>query len=171
MFKHAIAAAALMVVALSSAQVMAAEATDTFQVRITILKSCSVTAGAASDINLGSVLSTATDTSGTSNISVACSRNTPYYIGLTPSNSNTTGAGVMATSTSATHGDTVPYQLHSVSATGPVWGNTATETAVGNGVGGTGSGAAQSIPVYAVAPSANYTPDSYADTVTVTVHY
>jgi spore coat protein U-like protein len=66
----------------------------------------------------------------------------------------------------------VPYQLTSTAgAGGTIWGNTATSTAVGNGVAGTGTGAAQSLTVYATAASANFTPDSYADTVTVNVNY
>ncbi len=48
-----------------------------------------------------------------------------------------------------------------------VWGNT-----IGtNTVTGTGTGAAQSFTVYAQNTNANFTPDSYADTVGVTVTY
>lgn len=171
MLKHAIATAALALFALSSGQVMAATATGNFQVRIKIVDACSVVAGSASDIDLGEHAASDTNISGSSAISVTCSKGTPYYIGLAPSNGSTDGAGVMATATAATHNDEVPYQLHSASAAGPIWGNTATSTDAGNGVGGTGNGSAQSIPVYAVAASANYTPDLYADTVTVTVNY
>ncbi|MBS0318409.1 MAG: spore coat protein U domain-containing protein, partial [Proteobacteria bacterium] len=52
-----------------------------------------------------------------------------------------------------------------------IWGNTATATTVGNGVTGTGTGIAQSIPVYAKAPTADFQPDIYTDTVVVTVNY
>jgi spore coat protein U-like protein len=38
-------------------------------------------------------------------------------------------------------------------------------------VAGIGTGVAQSVPVFAVAPSANFTPDNYSDIVTVTVNY
>lgn len=152
-----------------------ATTTATFQVLITILKSCSVTAGSASNINLGSVNSDQTNTSGNSTISVNCSKTTPYFIGLAPSTANgggTGGAGAMSSVANAvTNTDKVPYQLNQTSATGPVWGNTATTTTVGNGVAGTGTGVAQTYTVYATAASANFTPDSYADTVTVTVNY
>lgn len=171
MFKQAISAVALAALAVFSGQAMAATATDTFQVKLTILKSCSVTAGTASDISLGSVLSTAVNASGSNTISVTCSKTTPYFIGLTPSNNSTTGGGIMSPTVNGASADTVPYQLHSESATGPVWGNTATASTVGNGVAGTGTGAAVSHTVYAVAPSANFTPTSYVDTVTVTVNY
>jgi spore coat protein U-like protein len=147
----------------------ASPATATFQVLLTITKACSVTAGTGSNVSLGSVTSTATNTQGTNNISVTCSKTTPYYIGLAPSNASTTGAGVMSGTISG-NTDTVPYQLYSGTGT-TLWGNTATSTAVGNGVGNTGTGLAQSIAVYATAPGANYTPDAYKDTVTVNVNY
>jgi len=167
--KKAIAAAMVLGAAGFASQAMAETATATFQVRMTILKSCSVTAGTSSDINLGSVSSTATGVSGSSAITVNCSKNTPYYIGLAPSNNNTAGAGTMART--GTPADTVAYQLRSLSATGPVWGNTATSTDVGNGVSGTGNGGAQSHTVFASVANANSTPGNYLDTVTVTVNY
>jgi spore coat protein U-like protein len=144
----------------------------TFQITMTIQKACSVTAG--SNIALGTVNSLATNTSGTSNITVACSKTTPYNIGLAPSNASTTGAGTMASvANSATNTDKVPYQLYSNSGDSTIWGNTATSIAVGNGVAGTGAGIAHpaTISVFAVAPSADFTPDSYADTVTVNVNF
>ncbi|MGV8803810.1 MAG: Csu type fimbrial protein [Polaromonas sp.] len=150
----------------------AATATANFQVLMKINKACTVTAGSSSNIQIGAVAgvdSNSGSNNGTSNISVTCSKTTPYNIGLLPSNTNTAGAGVMAGTSGNT--DTVPYQLNSGSATGPVWGNTATATVVGNGVAGVGNGSAQTIPVFATAPSANFTPDSYTDTVTVTVNY
>ena len=143
-----------------------------FTVKATVIKSCTVTAGAASEIQIGAasgVPADAVSSSGTNSIGVTCSGGTPYYIGLRPSNNSTSGAGLM----SGTGGNTdkVPYQLRSVSTTGNAWGNTATATTVGNGVGGMGTGVVQSIPVFAVAPSADFTPDNYADTVTVIVNY
>jgi spore coat protein U-like protein len=172
--KHSLRAAvvAALLVGATSAQA-ANPATASFQVLITITKACSVTAGTASNINLGSVAATAVNTTNSNTISVNCSKTTPYYVGLAPSNANTAGAGLMVSSTApATNTDKVPYQLTSTAgAGGTIWGNTATSTAVGNGVAGTGTGAAQSLTVYATAASANFTPDSYADTVTVNVNY
>ena len=85
------------------------------------------------------------------------------------SNASLTGAGLMKSTGSGT--DKVPYQLRSVSASGLIWGNTATTTSAGNGVAGTGNGLQQSLTVYASVPSAEYTPGSYSDTVTVYVNY
>ena len=145
---------------------------SSFSVNALLIKSCTVTAGAASNIQVGPASGVPADSvssSGTNNIGVTCSAGTAYYIGLSPSNGNTAGAGVM----SGTGGNTdkVPYQLRSVSTSGPVWGNTATATTVGNGVAGTGTGVAQSVSVFAVAPSADFMPDNYTDVVTVTVNY
>lgn len=113
----------------------AAVATGTFNVTITILKACSVSAGGSNNIGLGSVDSTAVNTSGTTNITVTCSRTTPYYIGLLPSSANggtTSGSGSMASSAnSATNTDKVPYQLYSDAALSKAWGNTATTGSVG----------------------------------------
>ncbi|CAN7326393.1 spore coat U domain-containing protein [Variovorax paradoxus] len=168
MKKLSLIVAATLAVTTSAVLAATSPATATFQVLITVAKACSVVAGAGSKIDFGTVDSSATGLSGTSNISVTCSKTTPYNIGLLPSNNNTTGAGVMSP---ASGSDTVAYQLRSVSATGSVWGSTATSTAVGNGVAGTGTGAAQTIPVYATVASANVTPGAYSDTVTVQVNY
>lgn len=153
----------------------AATANGTFQVLMTIQKACTVTAGSASNITLGPVNTTATNTNGSNTISINCSKTTPYFIGLAPSTTNggnTTGGGAMSSvANSATNTDKVPYQLNQTSATGPVWGNTATATSVGNGVASIGTGQGQNFTVYATAPSANFTPDDYADVVTVTVNY
>ena len=69
-------------------------ATSTFQVQITITKSCSVTSG--TPINFGNVAASSPSVTANTSISVNCSRLTPYTVGLAPSNSNTLGAGVMS---------------------------------------------------------------------------
>ena len=153
-------------------------ATTTFKVLIKINASCTIATGSpASDIQIGAVGGVDADSginTGTNNLSVTCSKNTPYNIGLTPTNvTSTTGAGQMVGT--GTNTDKVPYQLYKTAASaGNEWGNTATGGAigtVGNGYHGIGSGGAQTIPVFATAPSANFTPDSYTDTVTVNVSY
>lgn len=143
----------------------AGTATDTFDVSVTITATCSATAGSGSNIDLGSHPSTDTDLGNSSTITVKCSNTVPYRVNLAPSNGATTGAGSL--SPLGDSPDTVPYQLRSTAGTsGTVWGNTS-----GNGVTGTGNGANQTLTVYATAPSANYAPDTYKDTVTVTVNY
>lgn len=139
-----------------------------FTVSATVAKQCTVTAN--SNLNLGSVPPTSTNVTGSNSLAVTCSNATPYYIGLAPSNGNANGAGTMKGAPGNT--DVVPYQLRSTPGWGgTVWGNTATTTAVGNGVAGTGNGSAQALTVYATAPSADFAPDTYSDTVTVNVNY
>jgi spore coat protein U-like protein len=161
-----------------SANAATSPATATFQVLMKINKACTVTAGAASNIQIGAVAGVDSNSganSGNSTISVTCSKTTPYFIGLAPSaanggTNNATG-NMISTTAPATNTDKVPYTLYQDAAFGTIWGNTATSSAAGNGKGGTGSGSAQSLTVYAQAPSANFTPDSYADTVTVNVNF
>ncbi|QDL35984.1 spore coat U domain-containing protein [Rhodoferax sediminis] len=149
-------------------------ATSTFQVQMTITASCAVTT-APTNINLGSVAAqtTAVTQTGSNTFKVNCSKSTPFYIGLAPSNANTAGAGVM--SGTGSNGDKVPYTLYQDAGFGTVWGNTATSLAVGNGKSGTGAGMASgnavSFTAYAKATSADFTPDTYTDTVTVNVNY
>lgn len=153
----------------ASTPAMANTSTASFEVRLEIQAACSVIAGAGSDIDLGGNASTATGIAGTSDITVNCSPNTPYFIGLMPSNADDGGQGTL---TSASSADEVPYQLRSGAGTGgAIWGNTASATAVGNGVSGVGTGADQTIPVYVTVDSANFTPASYSDTVTVAVNF
>lgn len=155
---------------MNAAPALASTTSATFDISVTIAKTCSVTTDSSSDIDLGTVFSTATNTLGSGAITVNCSKSTPYYVGLAPSNANATGAGVMAGTGGNT--DTIPYQLSSTTGpSGTVWGNTANSTTVGNGVSGTGTGSDQTLTAYATVASANYTPDTYTDTVTVNVNY
>lgn len=171
-FVSTVAATAIMFAGPSAANV----ATATFNVTITITKACTVTTSAASNINLGSVAATTTtpgpNNSGT--FTVNCSHNTPFFIGLAPSNGNTAGAGTMAGQTGG-NTDVVPYQLYQNAGLTTIWGNTATATAVGNGVSGTGAGmsAGKAITetVYAQAASVDFQPDTYKDTVTINVNF
>lgn len=164
------AASLMLCIPLAGQQAAADTVTGTFQVKITIRAACAVTAGATSDLDFGPTAASATNLQTQGNILVNCSKGTPYHVGLTPSNGSTAGAGVMTETGGGT--DTVAYQLRSAAGmAGPIWGNTATATTPGNGVAGAGTGASQTIPVYATVASANSRPGSYSDTVTVSVHY
>lgn len=140
-----------------------------FTLPITATKGNFCTVDALANASLGSVVAGSTPTPGSTTIRVVCPTGTPYNIGLLPSNGNTSGAGVM--DGTGSNPDTVPYQLRRTSGTGPIWGNTATVTSTGNGVGGTGNGGNQNYTVYASVPGTNVRPDTYSDTVTVTVNY
>lgn len=150
--------------ALAATGAQAATDDDTFTVSIEIQAVCTVDADSA-DIDLGTVDSNEENMSGDGSITVKCSNTTPYTVGLAPGNNDDNGAGAM--NPAGASPDTVPYQLRSTAgASGTVWGNVAA-----NDVAGTGTGADQTIAVFVTAPSANYAPDSYSDTVTVTVNY
>lgn len=131
-----------------------------FTVMATVDKQCIVSSNG--DINLGSLKSSATNINGNSAISVTCTNTTPFTIGLSPSNNNLQGAGVLKSTTST---DQIPYQLSS-NPSGSVWGNDLL-----NVITDTGTGIAKSYTVYVTVPSANFTPGSYKDTVTVNVTY
>lgn len=140
----------------------------TFTVSATVDKDCLVT---ANTIDLGTVPSTAANITSSGTLGVTCSNGTPYYVGLAPSDGSSTGAGTMKGALTG-NTDLVPYQLSSTAGpSGTPWGNTATSTSVGNGVGGIGSGLSQPMTVYVTAANANFRPDSYSDTVTVNVNY
>ena len=142
-----------------------------FSVSATVNANCLV--NSVANINFGTQASIATNLQGSTNLSVQCTRTTPYYIGLAPSNGSVTGAGVMSSVANPLNLDQVPYQLRQTAGmAGTIWGNTATSSSAGNGIGGTGTGvSAQSYTIYATVPSANYSPDNYKDTVTVTVNF
>ncbi|MCL6252126.1 spore coat U domain-containing protein [Altererythrobacter sp. KTW20L] len=139
----------------------------TLPVTAAVSNSCNVSA--LGNANLGTVAATAGPVFGSTAISVTCPNGTPYAISLAPSNGNSAGAGVLSGTGSNT--DQPAYQLHRNSNTGPIWGNTASTSGAGNGASGTGNGSAQNFPVYVTVPDADYTPDNYSDTVTVTVHF
>lgn len=163
-------------VATSSA--IAATATGSFKVNLTIQSSCILTvAVGTNDINFGTVAANPTanlDQPQATPLSVACSNTTPYVINLTPaSTSSTTGAGNMINGSV-----NVPYQLRQATGlAGAVWGNTGTVVGgvvtVGNGVQGTGTGMGNpaTYTVYATVPSTDFAPNTYTDTVNVSVVY
>jgi len=168
MFKKTLLAAAML--AFGGAAITAqAATTDTFHVNMTILPSCSITAGSASDIQIGAATGVTADSGsnyGQGTVHVVCSKTTSYHVAMTPSNSNPNGAGTMS---SLSTSDLVPYQLHQDSPSGAIWGGSSGGKS--NTVGGTGTGESQDIDVFAVAPDANFTPGDYSDVVTVSVSF
>lgn len=140
-----------------------------FDVSATVIQNCRV--DTPQDIHFGTVNPAAAGLQGQTSLNIACTQNTPYNIGLMPSNGNSDGAGEMrAVQTGNT--DRVPYQLRSSAGmNGAVWGNTATSRNVGNGVSGSGNGLAQMYDVYATVDSADYRAGEYRDKVIINVHY
>ena len=140
-----------------------------FVVTATVAKSCLVT---ADPLNFGSIdgLPGMGNRDQTSTINVTCAASTVYKVGLSPSNGSTVGAGVMApTGGVPGNTDTVPYRLYRDANRSLPWGSVVDT----NTLAGTGNGTAQALTVYGrvLGNSANVRPDSYQDTVTVTVTY
>ena len=142
---------------------LAATATSSFTVSITIAATCTV--NSASTLNFGNQGILSTNVDQTSTIQVTCTNTTPYNIGLDAG----TGSGATVTTRKLTSGGaTVNYTLYSNSGRTTVWGNTVgTDT-----VTGTGNGSGQNFTVYGrVPPQTTPAPGSYSDTITVTVTY
>jgi spore coat protein U-like protein len=144
--------------------------TQTFQVQLTIQAQCVINSTAT--LNFGS-LGVLGGASGTTNndqnttVAVQCTNTTPYDIGLdagTTAGGSTTTRLLVGTSSSAT----VQYKLYTDPGHATNWGNTVgTDT-----VHTTGNGASQSHTIYGrIPPQTTPKPDTYSDTVTVTVTY
>lgn len=139
-----------------------------FKVEATVIPSCFI--NATSDISLGShSAGDRVEGYNQNAITVTCIKDMVYNIGLTPSNQNTNGAGIMTSKSG--YPDTIAYQLRAQSGTnGQPWGS-ATANSVGSGVADIGSGVPQSHTVYVTVPDTDVRPDIYSDIVSVTVYY
>lgn len=150
----------------------AAEDTATFQVRIVIQESCTISATAPTNIDFGThVRSTGAPATQTGTITVNCSAGTPYTIGLNGgSNSTGTAAAPAAGERRMRHGTTtahVPYDLFRDAGFSQFWGNTPGSDTVA----GTGNAANQTFTVHGRVPSTNYAAGTYVDTVTAKIVY
>jgi len=158
-------AAALTVACLLQSVVppLAATATSSFTVSITIAATCTI--NSASTLNFGNQGILSTNVDQTSTIQVTCTNTTPYNIGLDAG----TGTGATVTTRKMTSGGaTVNYTLYSDSGRTTIWGNT-----VGtNTVAATGNGTGQNYTAYGrVSSQTTPAPGTYTDTITVTVTY
>lgn len=140
-----------------------------FNVTITILKQCSVTAPAT--INLGSVGANdliATTTSSTQTYTVSCSRGTGYTIGFSSANDVSAGSATHQMKGTGSNTDVVQYNLFDATT-----GSTVPLDASMHVISDTGTGTSQTKSLKAQV--VNYTsavgPDTYTDTVTMTVTY
>lgn len=159
--------AAVLALLAAAAPVLAADDSTTFDVTITITSSCTISATAPTDVNFGSVASTATNVDAQGQLVVTCTPGTAYTIALDDGQNGTdVNSRKMSDGTNE-----VPYQLYRAAArgAGDVWGST---TGVGGNVlAGSGTGAAQNLPVYGRTPSANFPAATYSDVVTATITY
>jgi spore coat protein U-like protein len=131
-------------------------------VTVTLSSSCSVSAASLSFGNVG-VLNANVDAA--TNVSVTCTYTTPYQVQLSAG----AAPGATTTSRAMTNGAAeVFYGLYQNAGRSTNWGsNLGVDT-----VSGTGTGSAQSIPVYGrIPPQTTPTIGTYSDTVVVTVNY
>ena len=147
-------------------------ATAQFNVTITILKQCTVTAPAT--ISLGSIGATdliTTTTSATQPFTVNCSLGTGYTVGFSSTNDVSTGSATHQMK-GAANGNTAVVQYNLFDATSGAT-NAAALSASSSVITGTGTGISQTKMLKAQV--VNYTttvmPDTYTDTVTMTVTY
>jgi spore coat protein U-like protein len=170
--------ATLLTVALAATGLTSAFAADTttFNVKIIILKACTITAAAATDVDFGSVASTATaNTDAQGSVTANCTPLTPYNIALNAGVNAGTANDVTTRrmkniDAAVLTNNFVAYQLYRDGGRTQVWGST-TGT---NTLAGTGSGLNQAYPVYGrvANPSANNAAaGSYLDTVMATITY
>lgn len=141
----------------------AATKTTTFAVRLTLTADCTIS---AADLDFGSHGVLAANVDQTSSLSVTCSNNAPYQVGL--DGGTAAGSSIANRLMAGTAAATVQYQIYRDSNRTQIWGNTpGTDT-----VGGTGSGSAQAITMYGRVP-AQATPaaGTYTTTVTATVNF
>lgn len=146
----------------------AATDTTTFNVKIRITNTCDIHTVAATDVDFGTVASTATNVDSDGRLTVNCTPGAAYTIALDNGENGTdVNSRAMKSGTNL-----VPYQLYTAAArgAGDVWGST-TGASGGNVLSGSGSGAAQVIPVYGRTPSANFPAGDYQDVVTATITY
>lgn len=159
----------------ASASAFAADTTS-FNVRINILKACTITAAGATDVDFGSVAYDATgNTDAQGSVTARCTPLTPYNIaldaGANAGSANDVGTRRMKHSDAAVlTNNFVAYQLYRDPAHAQVWGSTIGS----NTYAASGTGTNQPYPVYgrvANPSSNNAAAGVYNDVVTATITY
>jgi len=142
-------------------------ATATLNVTLTLQANCTIS---ATPLNFGTNGVLATALNQQTNVAITCTNTTPYNVGLDAGTvvGSTVASRLMAGTTSGNTGTTVGFELYQDAGRATVWGNTQGT----NTVAGTGTGSAQTIPVYGQVPAqATPQPDTYQTTVTATVYF
>lgn len=145
---------------------LAATATATFQVTATVANSCLVS---ATNLNFGAY-DPAAALDGTSTITVTCTAQTPYTIGLDAGQQST---GANGTTRAMIGNDTATtllnYELYTESGRTTAWGDIGGTTTVAQSAL---TGGPLPYTVYGQIPASQYVPAaSYVDTINVTVAY
>jgi len=138
-------------------------ASATFQVSANVLKNCTVSAG---DVVIGAydpvVANDTADATGTGTVTVRCTKNTLYNVGLND------GSHVGRRMQVGASGDFLSYELYSDSGYTSVWGATGTARVTRTA----SSSAAFAHTVYARVPAGqDVDQGAYTDTVTATIEF
>ena len=159
--------AAGLVVALPFGRAVAATTTTAPTITVNVAAACRVT---PQDLNFGTYDSlAAASLSATSQISINCSKNTPFTVELNAGQH--AGSGFNRNMANGTN--LLGYQLYTNSSHTTIWGDGTGGTGTMSGTG-TGPGAAHTITetVYGEVPAQQSVPvGSYSDTITVTVSF
>ncbi len=151
---------------LAGGPVLAVNATTTFQVTATVLKTCSVNATTLAFPNYTPGAGPVVSSSG---VNVLCTKTTPFTVAL-----NGGLAGTVAQRLMTNGGNQLQYQLYTTNSYGTVWGD-ATGTSVTQPGVGTGLATAVAYTVYGQLLDSAFNqgavPGSYTDTIIVTVAY
>lgn len=164
LFKQGLLSSAVAIAAFASVSANAATpVTANLNTSATISSSCQI---AATDVNFGTVTPAATgDAVATGKITATCTNGTGYHITISAGNSGDETQRTMKGATGNT--DAFKYNLYSDAAHAQVW-----KSAELQGVAGTGNGDKQELTVYGKASLNQYLkPDTYNDTLTVTLAY
>ena len=143
----------------------ASTVTTSFQVQANVNAQCSIS---AVNLTFPAVDPLSSQTDGATTVSVKCTKNSPYTVGL---NAGTTTGSTIAQRLMANGADTMDYNLYTDAGRSSIWGNSA-----GSWVSGTGAGmgTAQVLNVYGrvAAGQTNLAVGTFTEpTVTVTVTY
>lgn len=158
-FKHSLLAVAM--AASFGFATLATAATDSnnFDAVITLTNSCDVSTASISDLDFGSKTIADTNIDTSTDITVKCTTNATYDVGL---------SGTIGSRTMSKGAFTIPYEMYSDTSRTTAWGASS-----GTTVAGTGTGLDQTLTVYGRVASipASAEAGNYSDTVTVTVTY
>ena len=152
-------------------KVLAGTATANLTVSITITASCTINAATLTFPSTPGTSLTSTAVTASSAVTVNCTNTSPYSIGMGQGANYSAGSNRMANG-----GNYLPYGLYVDSGYTHPWttgASNTTCTTVNDCYLGTGSGSAQSVPIYGQVPTTGTAPvpGTYSDTVTMTITY
>ena len=167
------AACALLIAALviTPAAAQAGTATNSLTVQVTMPAACTIGAATLTFPSSSGTSLLTTALTASTNVSVTCTNSSPYSIGMDP------GANFSTSRRMASAGAYIPYGLYLDSNDTQAWTTTTASASCSGGANtcylGTGSGAAQLVPIYGKVPTVAVAPapGTYSDTVTMTVTY